>query len=181
MNHVGFCKCLPGFGGEAADTIVGCRPLPVPCSLSSDCRANTYCNGGICKPACVLDAECGLDEICLESQCVNPCTLPQSCGMNSDCLVTNHFKTCSCPGGFTGNPAVECVRSKFNLDIFLNLQRNFKCKNSSLIVPVSCASNLDCVDGNTCRDSMCLPRCDSDQVCALNEKCIGSNCMCKLN
>lgn len=46
-------------------------------------------------------------------------------------------------------------------------------------VPVSCASNVDCADGNTCRDSMCLPHCEADQVCALNEKCIGGNCMRK--
>lgn len=47
-------------------------------------------------------------------------------------------------------------------------------------VPVSCSSNFDCIDGNTCADSMCLPRCESDQTCALNEKCIGNNCMRKL-
>lgn len=184
LNHVGFCKCLPGYGGEPADTIVGCRPLPVPCSLSNDCPANSYCNGGFCKPACVLDSECGLDEICLESQCVNPCTQPQACGMNSECLMSNHFKTCSCPAGFTGNPAVECVRSKFallSMILYKKVHGKLKLKKLSFTVPVSCASNFDCTDGNTCRDSMCLPRCESDQVCALNEKCIGSNCMCKLN
>lgn len=156
IDHVAFCKCLPGYGGEAADAIIGCRPLPVPCASSGDCPQNSYCYGGTCKPACVLDQECGLDEICLESRCVNPCTQPLACGMNADCATNNHFKSCICPPGFTGNSAVECVR-----------------------IPISCASNADCIDGNTCRDSMCLPRCGSDQECALNEKCIGANCMRK--
>lgn len=117
VNHVGFCKCAPGYTGEAADVVIGCRPLPVPCSSSGECPSNSYCYGGTCKPACVLDQECALDEICSESQCVNPCTQPQSCGMNADCSTNNHFKSCNCPPGFTGNSAVECVRSEFN---FLN-------------------------------------------------------------
>lgn len=113
IDHVAFCNCRPGYSGEAVDIHVGCRPLPVPCTLSSDCPANSYCYAGICKPACSLDQECALDEICSASQCTNPCIQPHACGMNAECTTINHFKSCSCPAGFTGNSAVECVRSKF--------------------------------------------------------------------
>lgn len=74
--------------------------------------------------------------------------------MNSECKILSHATQCSCPPGFTGNPDVECVR-----------------------VPVSCNQPGDCSPGNTCRDSMCLPECQSDNQCAFNEKCMRGNCI----
>lgn len=60
---------------------------------------------------CALDVECDKNEVCFQNQCSNPCE-HEGCGMNADCQCDNHMKVCSCPVGFTGNPAVECVRSK---------------------------------------------------------------------
>lgn len=153
-QHQAKCGCRPGYDGNPLDTVNGCRPLPVPCHLNSDCPANSYCHGQICKPTCSLDFECNPDEVCHTNQCINPCEQPKACGMNADCSCANHRKECQCPGGFTGNADVECVR-----------------------IPVSCAVNTDCGVGHTCRDSMCLPHCQSDQECALNEKCLDGNCM----
>lgn len=62
--------------------------------------------------ACQLTSECGQDEICLAGQCINPCHQESACGMNSECLMSSHVKQCTCPPGFTGNAAVECVRSE---------------------------------------------------------------------
>lgn len=112
QDHVAICHCRPGYGGNAADGHIGCRPLPSPCAVSSECPANSYCYGGHCKPSCATSEECALDEICANSQCINPCTNPKSCGMNANCITDNHFKQCTCPPGFTGNSAVECVRSE---------------------------------------------------------------------
>jgi hypothetical protein len=47
-------------------------------------------------------------------------------------------------------------------------------------VPISCGTNADCIEGFACRDTMCIPKCGTDQECALNEKCLRGNCMCKL-
>lgn len=49
----------------------------------------------------------------------------------------------------------------------------------SFSVPVSCTSDLDCAEENSCRESICLPTCRADQECAKNEKCIKGNCICK--
>lgn len=76
--------------------------------------------------------------------------------MNAECHIDTHYKQCSCPPGFTGNADVECVR-----------------------IPIACTSDIDCTDGYSCRDSMCLPSCHNDQDCALNEKCLRGNCMRK--
>lgn len=122
-SHEALCKCLPGYSGVAADISIGCLPLPLPCTSHVECAPNSYCYDGICKPACTVDSECTTNEICLESQCVDPCLQPQSCGMNADCISNNHFKSCNCPPGFTGNSAVECVRSEYSdfNNLFLSL------------------------------------------------------------
>lgn len=174
-GHVAYCVCRGGFDGDANDLSQGCRPLPVPCHTTLDCPANTYCYSEICKPACALDVECGFDERCSNGQCINPCEQPQACGMNAECLINSHYKQCSCPPGFTGNADVECVRSKFFL--FFDSIFNFFNFLLFFLVPVACASNTDCTEGYSCRDTMCLPSCTSDQDCALNEQCLNSNCM----
>lgn len=124
---------------------------------------------------CTLDVECDQNEVCSQNQCSNPCE-HEGCGMNSECQCHNHMKDCSCPVGFTGNPAVECVRSK--------LYSSWLSKVTILTyffisVPVACTVNSDCSQGHTCRDLMCLPHCLHDQECALNEKCLNGNCMRK--
>lgn len=154
INHVSRCVCRAGYDGNPLDSGIGCRPLPVPCQLSSDCPADSYCYNQVCKPTCNNDLECSVNEVCDHSQCINPCDQPKACGMNAQCSCNNHYKQCACSPGFTGDSAIECVR-----------------------IPTSCASNQDCAEGNTCRDSMCLPHCRLDQDCALNEKCLRGNCM----
>lgn len=102
VNHVSRCVCRPGYDGNPLDSGIGCRPLPVPCRLSSDCPTDSYCYNQVCKPTCNNDLECGLNEVCEHSQCTNPCDQPKACGMNAQCTCENHFKQCSCSPGFTG-------------------------------------------------------------------------------
>ncbi|XP_036344722.1 fibrillin-3-like, partial [Rhagoletis pomonella] len=153
-GHQAHCACRNGYDDNPADRVTGCKPLPVPCQMTSDCSTNTYCSDSICKPACILDTECGSSEVCQGGQCINPCLQAQACGMNAECHIQTHYKQCSCPAGFTGNPDVECVR-----------------------IPVACASDAECHDGYNCHDSMCQPACQNDQDCALNEKCLRGSCM----
>lgn len=49
VDHKGHCACRKGYDGNPLDNIVGCSPLPVPCSLNSDCPLNSYCHAKICK------------------------------------------------------------------------------------------------------------------------------------
>lgn len=106
--------------------------------------------------ACILDTECSSDEVCQGGQCIQPCLQPHSCGLNAHCNMITHRKQCTCPAGFTGNPEMECVR-----------------------IPLVCKADFECGRGNNCRNGMCFPQCSTDQDCALNEKCLKGNCMCK--
>jgi hypothetical protein len=139
--------------------------------------------------SCQSDEECSLTEKCLQGQCNTPCDQRYACGMNAECRVFSHNKQCSCPPGFTGNQDVECMRSKYCIG-YLTLLQNISYSSMqniyiifilcySISVPVSCKSDLDCSEGNTCRDNMCLPVCHTDQECAFNEKCLKGNCICK--
>lgn len=62
---------------------------------------------------CVVDEECDATEKCYSGKCLKPCDLEKTCGMNAICRTDNHIVQCSCPYSFTGNQAVECVRSKY--------------------------------------------------------------------
>lgn len=48
-GHQAHCACRNGYDGNPADRIAGCKPLPVPCQMTSDCPTNTYCSDSICK------------------------------------------------------------------------------------------------------------------------------------
>lgn len=54
INHVAHCNCREGYGGDPIDNIIGCRALPVPCNINSDCPANSYCHGQKCKRKLIL-------------------------------------------------------------------------------------------------------------------------------
>uniref|UniRef100_A0A8D8VWK9 Neurogenic locus notch homolog protein 4 n=1 Tax=Cacopsylla melanoneura TaxID=428564 RepID=A0A8D8VWK9_9HEMI len=155
-HHSSSCVCRQGYMGNASDTSVGCRPRPQSCHTNSDCPANYYCYGELCRISCQSDEECGLGEKCLQGQCNNPCERQGACGVNSLCNVVAHRKVCFCPRGFTGSPDTECIR-----------------------MPVSCESSKDCPASSqhTCKDNLCIPKCIGDNDCALNEKCSNGTCL----
>lgn len=130
-----------------------------------------------------MDEECNLSEKCVQGRCFNPCDQNSPCGLNADCSSFNHIVHCGCPPSFTGNPEVECVRSKY-INFRNSLQYLIKMKFMTDfyfpdLVPVSCERSSECSEGNSCRNSMCLPTCQNDNECALNEKCLRGNCICK--
>ena len=153
-NHKATCVCRKGFEGNAAEKTVGCVRRPVICKAQPDCPPNTFCYGGICKPACQSNIECQDGEACVRGQCVNPCLLDSACGMNAQCRTINHAAVCSCSAGFTGSPKTECIR-----------------------VPVACRRDGECGSGNRCNEGRCVPVCTSDSKCAINEKCVAGQCM----
>lgn len=68
-----------------------------------------------CRPECVISAECAQDKACLNNKCVDPC--PGTCGQNARCQVLNHNPICSCSPGFTGDPFLQCVVEKSELNL----------------------------------------------------------------
>lgn len=90
-NHVGTCRCRDGYEGNPAR---GCKPIKISCDSNNDCNKNSYCSGGICKPACISSSECESSEACTNGQCTNLCEdESNSCGMNGRCSMIAHSKS----------------------------------------------------------------------------------------
>lgn len=49
VEHTGHCSCKNGYQGNPTDLTIGCTPKPVSCRETSDCPANTYCYGDLCR------------------------------------------------------------------------------------------------------------------------------------
>ena len=102
------------------------------------------------------DRNCQVNEVCDKGQCRDPCSIEGTCGLNAFCNVIRHKKQCVCPADFTGNPEVECVR-----------------------IPSTCYSSSDCPQPMQCADGICMPPCNTDENCAINERCLQGLCMRK--
>ena len=62
--------------------------------------------------ACVSDRDCRDPDKCDDGTCRDACNL-DPCGANAICKSRGHASSCSCPIGYTGNPRVQCLKSKF--------------------------------------------------------------------
>lgn len=62
--------------------------------------------------ACSVDRDCGDPDKCVEGTCRDACYV-DPCGANAICKSRLHASTCTCPIGYTGNPQVQCLKSKY--------------------------------------------------------------------
>lgn len=92
-NHVGNCRCRDGYEGNPSRAS-GCKPIKISCESNNECNKNSYCSGGICKPACISSSECESFEACTNGQCTNLCdNESNSCGINGRCSMVAHSKS----------------------------------------------------------------------------------------
>ena len=63
-------------------------------------------------PSCVTDRDCSDPDKCVDGTCRDACRV-DPCGANAICKSRLHASSCSCPIGYTGNPRVQCMKSKF--------------------------------------------------------------------
>jgi hypothetical protein len=129
-NHSPICSCKEG---QTGDPFQGCYDLPPPpkeldtprnpcepspCGPNAQCRVNgdnyaCQCLSDYigsppnCRPECLINAECPSTYACVNNKCKDPC--PGSCGTGAECRVISHTISCICPGGYTGNPFIQCV------------------------------------------------------------------------
>ena len=64
------------------------------------------------RPSCLSDLDCPDPDQCETGTCRDSCHL-DPCGSNAICKSRAHASSCSCPIGYTGNPRVQCTKSKF--------------------------------------------------------------------
>ena len=99
------------------DTFIGpngeCKPkgMHVTCTQSP---IITMCLLAVTPTAsCVTDRDCRDPDKCDDGTCRDACSV-DPCGANAICKSRGHASSCSCPIGYTGNPRVQCLKSKFN-------------------------------------------------------------------
>lgn len=129
INHSPLCSCPAGTSGdpffrclERALTVIE-PPGPIqpchpnPCGPYSECRAignspSCSCIQGYvggppnCRPECIVNTDCPSYQACIAEKCTNPCE--GSCGFRAECRVHDHIPICSCPGGYSGDPFIQC-------------------------------------------------------------------------
>ena len=64
-------------------------------------------------PSCLTDRDCRDPDKCVDGTCRDACNV-DPCGANAICKSRGHASSCSCPIGYTGNPRVQCLKSKFS-------------------------------------------------------------------
>ena len=69
-------------------------------------------------PSCVTDRDCRDPDKCVEGTCRDSCSV-DPCGANAICKSRGHSSSCSCPIGYTGNPRVQCLKSKSPLNCII--------------------------------------------------------------
>ena len=62
-------------------------------------------------PSCSIDRDCRDPEKCVDGTCRDACNV-DPCGANAICKSRLHASSCTCPIGYTGNPKVQCLKSK---------------------------------------------------------------------
>ena len=62
--------------------------------------------------SCVVDRDCRDPDKCVDGTCRDACNV-DPCGANAICKSRLHASSCTCPIGYTGNPQVQCLKSKY--------------------------------------------------------------------
>ena len=73
-------------------------------------------------PSCLTDRDCADPHKCVDGTCRDACNV-DPCGANAICKSRAHASSCSCPIGYTGNPKVQCLKSKFRFEKHLYCTR----------------------------------------------------------
>ena len=129
-------------------------------------------------PSCLTDRDCADPHKCVDGTCRDACNV-DPCGANAICKSRAHASSCSCPIGYTGNPKVQCLKSKFRFEKAFILHQNVVIHISHVsvtpdLVPVlapECRDNSECPLHNACINRKCLNPCAVTDPCATNAYC----------
>ena len=121
--------------------------------------------------SCAVDRDCGDPDKCVDGTCRDACNV-DPCGANAICKSRLHASSCTCPIGYTGNPQVQCVKSKYPPASCSAPHKHVSVTPD--IVPVlapECADNSECPPWNACINRQCLNPCAVTDPCATNAFC----------
>lgn len=199
VNHTPYCKCPPGYTGNA---FVMCQILPPPpvkiqeeptnpcipspCGPNSECKvdrgaASCSCLPNYtgsppnCRPECISSSECPSNLACINMKCQDPC--PGVCGQSAVCHVVSHTPSCTCVSGYIGDPFTLCYPPP-------QIER----EQVNPCSPSPCGSNAKCRELNGAGSCQCLPdyygnpyegcrpECVVNTDCPANKACQNQKC-----
>lgn len=139
--EAGQCFCPPGYVGNPADLVVGCK-------IQGQCHS---------------DLDCYDTEICFQlgkglRKCVDACSKVQ-CGPNALCLAENHRSSCICSSGYSGNPS----------DLNVGCQEEVKTTPKECDSDTDCKFGTIC-SIDTSGIQKCISPCET-VACGTNEIC----------
>lgn len=198
VNHVPFCKCMPGYTGNAfvmcqilpllltsSEIVNPCAPSPcgpnaqctkVQNSTSCACLANYKGAPPNCRPECLISSECADNMACINNNCRDPCQ--NLCGENAICQVISHAPSCMCLTGYLGDPFTQCLPSTK-----ITQQQANPCS------PSPCGNNAECRQKDGAGSCACLPdfygnpyegcrpECVLNSDCPPNRACQNQKCL----
>lgn len=127
-----------------------------------------------CRPECLVSSDCAQDKACINKKCQDPC--PGSCGVGARCQVIYHNPICSCPGRYTGDPFVQCVKEAPSPPPKVNLCLPSPCGPNSDCRIFDSRAVCSCVAGMYGAPPNCRPECVIHQDCPLHLACFGNKC-----
>ncbi len=137
------------------------------CHSDGDCRANHYCDRGLCMPNCHSDAEClPKGRICVNDKCTS-CKKDEDCGEGKFCELELCHKKCQsdsdCPAEMECKPNGRCLKRG------------------------ACTSNKECKKGEYCQNHVCVSAgslgklCQGMNDCATGQDCLVQDCQVDLD
>lgn len=119
---------------------------PTGCTKETECKANEFCNAGVCQSrpsGCTGDADCKANERCQTGTCSpkpTGCTKDSECKANELCVSGACTPRSGCTGDTDCSAGEQCVQGT--------------CKTRPT---PACTQDSDCNTGEQCRQGSCVP------------------------
>jgi Cys-rich repeat protein len=132
------------------------------CASNSDCAQGESCVNGECTASntgCAENADCGDDEFCAFAEA---CGGTGACSTMPEACIALYDPVCGCDGTTYSN---SCYAASAGASVAYDGE----CQ-----VANTCNANVDCAQGETCVDGMCVgsaPGCTSNADCAQGQYC----------
>ena len=132
----------------------------------------TFCDLVTPTPSCTIDRDCRDPEKCVDGTCRDACNV-DPCGANAICKSRLHASSCTCPIGYTGNPRVQCLKSKSTPLVLTTAQLTHVSvvPDNEVGLAPECRDNSECPPHTACINRQCLNPCAVTDPCATNAFC----------
>jgi hypothetical protein len=159
-----FTDGTPGSPSCAPYLCDGGSTCPSTCAGDVDCTSGNYCDGSNHCSGQKVDGEaCGGDNECQSGECTDGYCCDSVCGGSCDaCDLSGYEGECRLRAdGDAGDPSCG----------------TYLCDGAVATCPSTCADDADCVSGNYCNGTSCVPLELDGTLCSRAEMCQSNYCV----